>query len=216
MSSYAERKSPGRQAFGFAAVVLLHIAIGYVLITALGKQIVEVIKQPIETKIIEDKPPPPPPDIPPPPPPPPTAAPPPPYIPPPEIVINTPPPPPVVQQAVIAPPPAPAVVRPTPPPAAAPPAIPDREVSERPISGPPMVYPKRMQEAGREGSVDVQCDIDTGGKTSNCKVVDSHGGSQFIDSVMDFLSTHTYAPKIEKGQPVVAVGHKLHFDFKLK
>jgi protein TonB len=121
-----------------------------------------------------------------------------------------------VQQAVIAPPPAPAVVRPTPPPAAAPPVIPDREVSERPISGPPMVYPKRMQEAGREGSVDVQCDIDTGGKTSNCKVVDSHGGSQFIDAVMDFLGTHTYAPKVEKGQPVVALGHKLHFDFKLK
>src|SRR5580658_805194 len=165
--NYAQQRSPGRQAFGVAVVVLLHVVVGYALIMGLGKQIVEVIKQPLETKIIEDVKPPP--DLPPPPPPPPPqAAPPPPFIPPPEIVINT-------------PPPAPAVVRPTAPP---PPAIPDHDAGEHPISAPPFVYPKRMQDAGREGKVELECDVDIDGKTSNCTVINTVGGAAFSDAAL--------------------------------
>src|SRR5215471_18077305 len=70
------------------AVVALHIALGYALVTGLARKVVEVIKQPLETKIIEEmkKPPP---DAPPPPPPK-LATPPPPFIPPPEINIQAP------------------------------------------------------------------------------------------------------------------------------
>src|SRR5688500_20389532 len=69
-------------------VGLLHLAIGYALVTGLARKVVEVIKAPLETKIIEEvkKPPP---DQPPPPPPK-MAAPPPPFIPPPEINIQVP------------------------------------------------------------------------------------------------------------------------------
>jgi len=209
--SYAQQRSPGRQAVGFTVVVLLHVVLGYVMITGLGKQIVEVIKQPLETKIIEEvKPPEPPP---PPPPPPPQSAPPPVFIPPVEIVINTPPPPPPVVAAVPTAPTTPAPSRPTPPPVAAP-AIPDRNVSERPISGPALVYPKRMVEAGREGSVDLECDVDTEGKTSNCAVVSSTGGGSFSDAAMEYVTHAKYAPKIEHGVAVTA-RHKWTITFKL-
>jgi len=74
---------------GIIVVVLLHVFIVYALVTGLARKVVEVIKQPIETKIIEEiKPPPPPPDKPLPPPPPKVLAPPPPFIPPPEVQVQ--------------------------------------------------------------------------------------------------------------------------------
>ena len=82
-----ERKS-GKRFTGLALVVLLHLFIVYALVTGLARKVVEVIKQPIETKIIEEVKPPPPPDLPPPPPPPKLLAPPPPFIPPPEVQIQ--------------------------------------------------------------------------------------------------------------------------------
>ncbi|HYD80994.1 MAG TPA: energy transducer TonB, partial [Paucimonas sp.] len=67
--SRAESQS-GRRLTGFGVVVLLHVLVVYALLTGLARKVVEVIKQPIETKIIEEVKPPPPPDLPPPPPPP--------------------------------------------------------------------------------------------------------------------------------------------------
>jgi protein TonB len=209
MSSYAQQRSPGRQAIGFTLVILLHAFIGYALVSGLGKQMIEVIKQPIETKIIEETKPPPP-DLPPPPPPPPQQAPPPPFIPPPEIVINAPAPPPPVVAAVTAPPPAPApVTHPAPAP-----EVPDRSVSAKPISGAPPHYPERMMQSGREGSVDVECDVDTDGKTSNCAVVSSTGGSAFADSAMEYVQRSRYSPAISHGV-AVKERHKWTITFKL-
>jgi protein TonB len=137
------------------------------------------------------------------------------FIPPPEIVINTPAPPPPVQVAVVAPPPAPAPVsRPAAPPAPAPAAIPDQNVSARPISGPPLNYPKRMQDSGREGVVEVECDVDTDGKTSNCAVVNATGGSAFSDAAMDYVQHSKYSPEIAHGV-AVKVRHKWAITFKL-
>jgi len=206
--SYAQQRSPGRQALGISLVILLHAAVLYALVSGLGRQMIEVIKQPIETKIIEEVKPPPP-DLPPPPPPPPQQAPPPPFIPPPEIVINQVAPPPVVQTAtIVAPPAAPPVTHPVAP------EIPDRNVSERPISARPLVYPPRMQQSGREGSVDVECDVDVDGKTSNCAVITSSGGSAFSDAAMEYVNTAKYSPKIEHGVAVKA-RHKWTITFKL-
>lgn len=83
-------RNPGKKFTGLAVVVLLHIFIVYALVTGLARKVVEVIKQPIETKIIEEVKPPPPKDLPPPPPPPKLLAPPPPFIPPPEVQIQQP------------------------------------------------------------------------------------------------------------------------------
>src|SRR5258708_28870137 len=69
-------------------VVVLHLLMGYALVTGLARKAIDVLKQPIETKIIEeikkpprDRPPPPPPKL---------ALPPPPFIPAPEINIQAP------------------------------------------------------------------------------------------------------------------------------
>jgi protein TonB len=111
--NYAEReRNPAKHLPSIGAVVLLHIVIGYALVSGLARKVVEVMKAPIETKIIEEvkKPPP---DIPPPPPPK-LAAPPPPFIPPPEINIQIP---------QVTPPPTITTVTTTPPPPGPPPQI---------------------------------------------------------------------------------------------
>ena len=210
MNFTQQQKSPGRQLTGFAVVVLLHVGLIYALVTGLGSNIVEVIKAPIETKIIEEVKPPPP-DVPPPPPPPKLAAPPPPYIPPPEIQIAQPPPPtPVATVAAVAPPApvAPPVAR-----AAPPAAVPDSDVSERPIAGPGMKYPQRMLEQGREGAVDLECDVDTDGKTSNCAVSGGSGG-QFAEAALAYVQGATYKPAIHNGVAEKR-RHRWHIVFKL-
>ena len=106
---------------GFGFVVLFHAAIVYALVTGLAKKVVDVVRAPIETKVIEEvKKPPPPPEVVVPPPPK-LEAPPPPFIPPPEVQIATPPPPaPTITVVTPTPPPAPVVIAPAPPPPPAP------------------------------------------------------------------------------------------------
>jgi protein TonB len=69
----------------------VHVIVIYALVAGLARKVVEVVKGPIEVKVIEEvvKKPPPPPEVVPPPPK--MAAPPPPFIPPPEINIAPPP-----------------------------------------------------------------------------------------------------------------------------
>jgi protein TonB len=120
-----QQRNPTRHLTGITAVVLLHVVVIYALVTGLARTVVEVVKGPIDVKVIEEiiKKPPPPPEVVPPPPK--MAAPPPPYMPPPEVNIAQPAPAPtitavtqeappapqapVIQKPVEAPPPAPAV-----------------------------------------------------------------------------------------------------------
>ena len=100
-----QQRNPAKHLVGVTVVVLLHIALVYALLNGLGRKVVEIIKQPLETKIIEEiKPPPPPPEVQLPPPPK-FVAPPPPYIPPPEVQVNVPPPPNVITATTNTPPP---------------------------------------------------------------------------------------------------------------
>jgi periplasmic protein TonB len=121
-----QQRNPTRHLLGITAVVLLHVLVVYALVTGLARTVVEIVKGPIDVKVIEEvvKKPPPPPEVVPPPPK--LAAPPPPFIPPPEINIAPPPTPapaisavtqeapagpqaPVIQKPVEAAPPQPAV-----------------------------------------------------------------------------------------------------------
>ena len=124
---FSKRQSdPRRHVVGLTVVILFHVAVVYALVTGRAKKVVEVIRAPIETKVIEEvrKPPPPPEVVVPPPPR--LEAPPPPYIPPPEVQIAAPPPPqPTITAVTPTPPPAPVAIVPAPPPPApAPPAPP--------------------------------------------------------------------------------------------
>jgi protein TonB len=86
-----QQRNPTRHLMGITAVVLLHVLVIYALVTGLARTVVEIVKGPIDVKVIEEvvKKPPPPPEVAPPPPK--LAAPPPPFIPPPEINIAPPP-----------------------------------------------------------------------------------------------------------------------------
>jgi len=57
-----EQRNPGKHMVGIGVVLGLHVLLGWALLNGLAQRMVEVIKGPIETKIIEEvKPPPPPP-----------------------------------------------------------------------------------------------------------------------------------------------------------
>lgn len=85
-----DQRNPSRHLVGLGSVILLHVLIAWALVSGLARKVVEVVKGPIEVKVIEEvsKPPPPPPEVLPPPPK--VTAPPPPFMPPPEIQIANP------------------------------------------------------------------------------------------------------------------------------
>ena len=64
-----QQRSPGKHLTGIVVVIILHVALGYALMNGLATKVMNVIKQPLETKIIEEVKKLPPPDTPPPPPP---------------------------------------------------------------------------------------------------------------------------------------------------
>lgn len=125
------RSDPRRNIIGFGFVVLFHVAIVYALVTGLAKKVVDVVRAPVETKIIEEiKKPPPMPEVVVPPPPR-LEAPPPPFIPPPEVQIAAPPPAPTITAITPVAPTAPATITPITPPA---PTAPARPAPPAPMS----------------------------------------------------------------------------------
>lgn len=177
-----QHRNPGKNAFGFAIVVVFHIILGWALMNGLAQRLVEVIKAPIETKIIEEvKPPEPPPpeNLPPPP----KFAPPPPsFVPPPEVNVNPPPTPaPTITTTQVAPPvqavtvtPAPAIV------ASAPPAPPRRAASPviadiRSCAPTSDDYPTAARRAEAEGMTRVRFTIGPDGRVVAAEVVKSAG-----------------------------------------
>ena len=143
------RSDPRRHLVGIVFVVLFHAGIVYALLTGLAKKVVDVVRAPIETKVIEEiKKPPPPPEIVVPPPPR-LEAPPPPFIPPPEVHIVMPPP---VQNTITVttptPPPAPVVIAPIAPLVVAPPIAPLVVVPPIVAVRPPAVAPSAPVSAG--------------------------------------------------------------------
>jgi protein TonB len=123
--NFSQRQAdPRRHLVGIAFVILFHAFIVWALVSGLAKKVVEVVRAPIETKVIEEiKKPPPPPEVVVPPPPK-MEAPPPPFIPPPEVQIATPPPPAPTITATSPTPPPQTVITPVAPPVTAPPAPP--------------------------------------------------------------------------------------------
>ncbi len=123
-----DRKMSMNKMIGIGLVILLHILLVYALVSGLATSAIDVIKKPLEIKIIQAAAPPPPPPQMTPPPPPQLTTPPPPYIPPPLIQVQqpTPPPPVFAVTTTVKPPPAFAKAA---PPAPAPTAAPSTDVA---------------------------------------------------------------------------------------
>lgn len=210
-----QQRNPGKHLTGFTVVVVLHIILGYALMNGLARKIVEVVKGPIETKIIEEvKPPPPPPpeNLPPPP----KMAPPPPsFVPPPEVQIANPPPAPAITVTREAPPPAPPVaIAPPPSPVPAPPAPPvarqavaariDVSACEKPE------YPAAATRAEATGTTKIRFTVDASGKVSKSELEKSAGSSRehrLLDrAAIEALSKCPFKPGMDElGKPVGAV-----------
>ena len=207
--SQAER-NPTKKFVGIALVTLLHVLIIYALATGLARKVVEVIQQPLETKIIEEVKPPPPPDKPPPPPPPKLAAPPPPFIPPPEVQVQQP-----VQQNVIQ---ATTTVKPTVtelapvvkpaepvPVPAAPVAAAAAPVRVAAIVDPSACtkpeYPRASLRAEETGVVTLAFLIGTDGRVVDSKVEKSSGFKSLDNAARAGLSLCKFKPGSVDGKP---------------
>jgi protein TonB len=186
---YAQRsRAPTRRLVGFGIVVVMHLLLGWALVNGLARKVVEVIKAPIETKIVEEVKPPPPPETPPPPPPP-LAPPPPSFMPPPEVRITPPPTPaPTITTTPVAPPPAPVTISPVLPTAPpAPPAPVAPPVAVAPAKTAPSLdfnkcekpeYNTAATRAGVTGTVVVSYVMDTDGHISETRIERSAGASR--------------------------------------
>jgi protein TonB len=178
-----QQRNPGRHAVGIGIVLVLHLILGWALVTGLAQRMVEVIKAPIETKIIEeDKPPPPPPpeNLPPPP----KFAPPPPsFVPPPEVNVNPPPTPaPAITVTREAPPPAPVTIAPPAPAAPPAPPAPPRMAARPAIANVQACaptsddYPRAARNSETTGTTQVRFVVGADGKLSGTPEVTRSAG----------------------------------------
>ncbi|MED5620312.1 energy transducer TonB [Ideonella sp. BN130291] len=200
-----QQRKPGKHLVAFSIVVVLHILLGYAFVSGLARKVIEVVKAPIETKIIEEvKPPPPPPENLPPPP---KFAPPPPsFVPPPEVVVNPPP----VQQPTITttqetpPPQPPVLIRPTAPDA---PPAPARVAAKPAIANAQSCaptgddYPSAALRAEATGLTRIRFTIDGEGRLQKAEIVKSAGSSRehkLLDRVAEQkLSTCKFTPGLD-------------------
>jgi protein TonB len=183
--SYAVQRDSSRRLAGLAVVVVLHGALIYALVHGLARQIVEVIRQPLETKIIEEIKAPPP-DKPPPPPPPKLVMPPPPYIPPPEVQVSVP----VVMAPTIT-----AVTTVKPPQEYRTPAVVDAKTCDKPP------YPAAARRANETGTVRMLFLIDVDGKVLDSKVERTSGSRRLDEAARAGLSLCKFKPATLNGRP---------------
>lgn len=195
-----QQRNPSKHAVGIGVVIAMHVFVAWALMTGLAKKVVDVIKAPIETKLIEEiKPPPPPPpeNLPPPP----KFAPPPPsFVPPPEVQINNPPPAPAITVTREAPPPEPVRIAPPPKPEAPPappaPAAPARTSPEINWALCKPEYPSAALRAETTGTTLMEFTMDTSGKITSATVIKPSGFSRehrlldrtLVDTVMSGCS----------------------------
>ena len=218
MDFASQQRRPGKHPIGLAVVVVLHIALGYALVNGLGRKIVDVIKAPLETKLIEEvKPPPPPPPPDKLPPPPKVAAPPPSFMPPPEVQISTPQLAPAITVTRVAPPPAPVSIAPAPAPAAPPsPPAPAAPPAPKPQAVPARIdvstcekpeYPSAALRADATGTSKIRFTVDATGAVAKAEIERSAGTSRehrLLDrTAIEALSKCRFKPGIdEQGKPI--------------
>jgi len=214
MKSYREtQQSPAKHMPSIVLVGLLHLLVGYALVTGLARKVVEVIKAPIETKIIEeikkpleDTPPPPPPKL---------AAPPPPFIPPPEVNIQVPmqaQQAPTITTTTTKPPPGPAPRYVEAPPAPPAPPAPIVRKNVKPIGEivKPVFPRKAIRDGLQSGNVIAHLVIRPDGSVAEVRIIRAKPPRVFDTEVIRALSQWRFAP-----EPVGFIG-EVELVFKLE
>ncbi len=174
--AYADQGMSTNRIIAIVIVALIHLALGYTLVTGLAYSATKKIIERVTTVDIEEpepepeEPPPPPPD---------EVMPPPPVAPPPPINVSVTPP--QIQTVTTPPPPAPVIPIAAPPPAPPPPPSQARGVrpdgQARWAARIQQNYPSRAVRDGTEGTVGVTVTVNAEGRVSACSVTSSSGSS---------------------------------------
>ncbi|CAB1367950.1 Protein TonB [Denitratisoma oestradiolicum] len=201
---FQPQKNASRRMTSIGLVVLLHMGVGYALVTGLHRAVVDVIRDPFDVNVIDD-PKKPPPDKPPPPPP--KNAPP-------------PPPPPEVPMPEVALPPATVSTGPT-----ITVAQPKTEAPPAPaVHVPPVVsassctkpdYPAASKRLEEEGTVVLNFLIGLDGRVIQGKVDGSSGFDRLDKAALDALGRCQFKPGTTDGKPEQAWA-KMKYTFRLQ
>lgn len=201
--AYADQQMSGNKIIAIIIVALIHVAIGYALITGLAynavkKAIERVTTVDIEEEVPEEEePPPPPPD---------EIVPPPPVAPPPPINVSVAPPP--IQTVQTPPPPAPVIpiARPAPPPPPPAPATPPKAAQPRgnySSWASTEDYPSRALRDEREGTTGIRVTVSPQGRVTNCQVTRSSGHADLDETTCSLITRRgRFTPAERDGQPV--------------
>jgi protein TonB len=205
--AYADQQMSGNRIVAIIIVALIHVAVGYALVTGLAYSAVKKAIERVTTVDIEE--PPPPKDEPPPPEPPKDTAPPPPVAPPPPMNISVAPP--QIQTQPTIPPPAPPALRvPPPAPMAPPPPPPPRVAAKKatPKGNPgnwanSNDYPSRALREEKEGITRFTVQIGSDGRVTSCSVTGSSGTPELDSTTCSLIQRRArFNPAINSdGQP---------------
>lgn len=182
--AYADQQMSGNKVTTLVVVAVLHVVLGYALVTGLAYEAFKKVKEVTAAINIEEEKPP---EEPPPPPPKQDTPPPPIVAPPPAITFNAPAP--VVQTVQTPPPPAPVFVTAAPPPPAPPP--PKFQPKAAQPKGQPgnwattNDYPSRALREEREGSSGFRVSVGTDGKVTDCQITRSSGSPDLDQATCD-------------------------------
>lgn len=223
---FNENRRPTGRLVGFGIVVLLHLLLGWALVSGLARQVVDVIKSPVEVSIVDEIKPPPPPPPPPPqeppkrPPPVRKAAPPPPsYVPPPEVsVAPLPNSGPAITTTSVAPPPTPVAIAPPAPAVPRPTGTPARiDVSscEKPE------YPRAALRAEATGTTRIRFTIDATGRVAKAEIDKPSGPTRdhrtMDAAAVEVLSKCPFRPGTDaEGHPVGGAVTTVDYVWKLE
>lgn len=200
--AYANRKqmSSNRTA-AIAVVILIHVVLGYALVSGLAYNIVKTVAPDLKTFDVTE--PPPPPEDKPPPPPEKVEAPPPPVAPPAIVQTQISTPPPIVTVATPPPVQPPPVITPPPPPP--PPVKQQAARAKGSLLGlfSDDDYPNAALQAQQQGSTSVSLTIGTDGRVSGCSVTSSSGSAALDSATCNVLRRRAkFSPAIDSnGQP---------------
>lgn len=175
--SYADQSMSGNRVTALIIVALIHVVLGYALVTGLAYEAAKKVIQKVTTvdikeEVKKEEPPPPkkveikiPPVV----------------VPPPKIAVNVAPP--VVETVPVPPPAPPPIVLAPPPPAAPPPPPKPAQPRNNPATwATPNDYPSRALREERTGTTGFRVTVSTDGRVASCQITSSSGHSDLDEA----------------------------------
>ena len=201
--AYADQSMSGNKLIAIIIVGLIHVAVGYALVTGLAYSATKKLIERVTTVDIDE----PEPEVEEPPPPPPENAPPPPIVaPPPPINVAVAPP--AIQTVTTAPPPPPLVIHTAAPPPAPPPPPRVQPKGAEPRGNPGSWansndYPSRALREEREGVTRFSVTVGADGRVTGCQVTGSSGHADLDDTTCKLIQRRArFRPATDgDGQP---------------